>query len=127
MLYLLDTNILIDWFAGGSGQNLILKRLEEPGSQLATAWICAAEFLVKARAKEEKALFNIIQSNDLQLLELTGTETLSLVAEIRQKTQLPLPDTMILATAKHHHATLLTQDQVFLRKAKKYYSKVRSS
>lgn len=126
VLYLLDTNILIDWFAKGPGQDFVAEKIIESSTRLATAWICAAEFLVKARVKEEKALSAIFKSGDLQLLELSGVASLNLVAEVQRKTKLPLPDAIVLATAQHHQATLVTQDRLLLRRSKNCAAKVLS-
>lgn len=121
MEYLLDTNVLIDFFSEGAGQPYIEEQLASPQNTLSTAWIAAAEFLVKATRDDAKKLFEVFDAGDLELHELTGTAALLLLGDIRRKTSLPMPDCMILATAKSEGITLLTRDVHLFRSGKKVY------
>ena len=124
MEYLLDTNILIDWFAEGPSQKFLLQRVKHESCQLSTSWICAAEFLVKAGRKEERALFQLFEAEELRLYDVGGSDTLAQVAGLRRTLSLPLPDCIILATAIRTRATLLSRDEMLCKKAKRVYPNI---
>lgn len=124
MDYLLDTNILIDWFTGGPSQGALEAHLQEPDCRLGTAWICATEFLVKATREEASMLHELVACGDLALHELQGLESAVLVGNYRHRSGLPLPDCMILATAARADATLITRDRELHKSGRRCYKRI---
>lgn len=122
--YLLDTNVLIEWYTQGPSQKYIAQLIEERTSQLGIAWITAIEFFVKANKKERKSLVDLVETGDLLLYEMQGMETAENVGAFRNETGLKIPDCLVLATAKNFDCILLTRDEELARKGKSVYKKI---
>lgn len=125
MNYLLDTNILIDWYTQGPGQKFISNLIEkEKNLQLGTSWISVIEFLVKATLKEEQTLLGLFEAGDLTLYEINGLEVTLKVSQARRETGLAIPDCIILTTAEAHQAILVTRDQELGKRGKKIWGDI---
>lgn len=124
MDYLLDTNILIEWFGHGPSQQFLEQQFARADNSFATSWICAAEFLVKAGTKETDALHDLIEAGDLLLYDLSGFDLLDLVSTARRELRLRLPDCIVLATARHYQCTLVTRDGTFAKRSKTFYPQI---
>jgi predicted nucleic acid-binding protein len=121
MEYLLDTNVIIEWMSNGPSQHFMDTIVVNRQSKLSTAWVCAVEFLVKATTREQELLVRSIENNELHLYELHGLQDLTIASEMRRTTRLPLPDCMIIATAKTHALTIATRDMRLFKEGKKVY------
>jgi predicted nucleic acid-binding protein len=117
--YLLDTNILIDIATSQKSAAYFQNLIAKPQVRLVTHVLCIAEFLTGATSYEEKFLKNWIKSQELEVCYLDSLEETYLIPEIRSKTKLPLPDSLILASVMKNQAILVTHDQSFLKKAQK--------
>ncbi len=113
--WLLDTNVLIEWFVGTPASRKLLELIREERPRLSTSVICAAEFLVKAGEKERDTLQDLVASGEVLLRGLDGWEMASRVARVRAQADLPMPDALILATAVEARGTLVTRDERFAR------------
>jgi predicted nucleic acid-binding protein len=122
-IFLLDTNILIDWYSNGPSQGFLGKVIsEEKDFILTTSWICAAEFLCGADSIETKFFLKAIESGEVSLYIENEMDSLLEISLLRKKTLLKLPDSIILYHAKIHRAIILTRDVDFYRRGKKVYS-----
>lgn len=121
-LYLLDTNILIDLAGERKTAHFFNQILEKKGLRLCSSILCIAEYRVGAVPKELVFLEKWLASKELEILYLDHLEIAEKAANFRKKESLSLPDALILATALHGNAHLLTHDQEFLEKSKKFIS-----
>jgi predicted nucleic acid-binding protein len=80
------------------------------------------EFFIKARKPQAKAMAELIQFGELTYYSLTGIENAQAIAQLRSTTQLKLPDTIILHTARENKTILLTRDQDLYRQGKSHCS-----
>jgi len=118
-LYLLDTNVLIDLTSEKKTFDFF-EDLPKENLVLATSLICVAEFTAGGHIKENQALKGLLQSGELITLAFQELEEAYSAGELKYKMALPLPDSVILATAIQHHAHLLTGDKILFTKAKQY-------
>lgn len=121
--FLLDTNILIDWYSSGPSQRFLEEIItEESGCVLATSWVCALEFLSGATPSEIKFFLKALEQGDVQLYAESEIDSLVEISRLRKITLLKLPDSIILYHAKIHQATIVTRDVEFYKRGKKVYS-----
>ena len=118
--YLLDTNIVIEWFAGGPSQKHIesLLKATEGETFFYISFITVFEFLIKADTKSETRFLNIIDSNEWAVLYFDDIRELKLASRISKDAGLSIPDAIILGSAKLLKATLLTRDKDLHKKGR---------
>lgn len=123
--HLLDTNVLVEWFRDGPAQQYVEDLLEQPGTILGVSWVSVAEYLVKAQSHESHALVQALSANDLVFYDASGLDLARAASEARRETSLPLPDSIILATAKRHGLVLVTRDAELAKKGAKYHRHIK--
>lgn len=124
-MHLWDTNILVDWFARRGSFEEVRAIFMEEGERATISWICAAEFLVKATKSEAAHLNEILLSGELKIVDEFNFSLLEVVAEARRETGLPLPDSIILATAKQQGLTLITRDGELSRRGRGFHRRIK--
>ncbi|MBI3541622.1 MAG: PIN domain-containing protein [Deltaproteobacteria bacterium] len=121
-LYLLDTNILIDLEGAKASRPFFDDLLERESLRLGTSILCIAEFMSGARSPEGRFLRSWLKSGELEVLYLDALEIALQAAHFRKMNGFNLPDALILSTALHYKAHLLTHDIAFLKKASHFVS-----
>lgn len=125
MSHLLDTNVLVEWFRDGPAQGYVDELLKDGGTALSVSWVSVAEYLVKSQPYESHALMEALAANELLLFDAAGLELARAASEARRESNLPLPDSIILATAKRHGLILVTRDGELAKKGVKYYRHIK--
>ena len=106
-----DTSGWIEFLFGGSNAGVFAPLVEDTGNLLVPV-ICLYEVFkkVNAVADEPRALQAVAQMKQGRVVEVTEAIALR-AALISLKHQLPMADSLILATAWSEQATLWTQDK----------------
>ncbi len=117
ILYLLDTNVLIDLAGKRETASFFDQLLKKGNLRLASSILCIAEYMAGASKKEEFFLKEWMDSEELEILYLDSLEVALQAAELRKRQSLLLPDALILATALYWKAHLITHDQELFEKA----------
>jgi len=115
--YLIDTNILIYYFADAIPDNKIAKIEEIFRTSFNISIITKIEFLGWSKHTEEgfrKAKEFLEFANIISLTD----EIADLAIDIRKKHKIKLPDAVIAATALHNNLILITRNQVDFEKTK---------
>lgn len=112
-IVLLDTNAVIALLGGNQE---LLARCDAVG-EVVISIITHLEFVVFARLTDvERELYgDFLKKVRVVGLTLADSELLERVIEVRQMMKLRLPDAIVVATATHLQAVLLTRDQMILR------------
>lgn len=117
-MYLLDTNILIDFLKGDEKiVNWVIKQREETPLYISTISkleILNLKFLTEKQIKEIKSFLETFH-----LLWLNN-DIIEISALLRRKTGLNVADSIIGATAINFKFTLITRDKIFQRKIKPF-------
>ncbi len=117
-MYLLDTNILIDFLKGDEKiVNWVIKQREETPLYISTISkleILSLKFLTEKQIKEIKSFLETFH-----LLWLNN-DIIEISALLRRKTGLNVADSIIGATAINFKFTLITRDKIFQRKIKPF-------
>jgi len=110
---LVDSSAWLEYFADGPNANFFAGALEDTGN-LVVPTICLLEVFkrVLQQRSETHALNVVTQMQQGQVVELDAELALS-AAKLSFDVKLPLADSVVLATARAHHATLWTQDADF--------------
>lgn len=116
--YLIDTNILIDLAGKRQSTPFFDRLIDEPGLRLGTHILCLAEYMAGASSHEEAFLNKWLESGELEIIYLDAIDDAIRAGKWRRQYSLTLPDALILASAARFKAHLLTNDDVFLKKAK---------
>jgi tRNA(fMet)-specific endonuclease VapC len=116
----LDSTFCIDFARGVSEAISRAKDLTESGERLAIPAPALTEFLEGAYRQGGKRLADALAFvSELEVLEtsdLIAVEAARLGGEcLRRGTPVGTVDLLIAATAKHHHATVLSRDKDFAR------------
>jgi tRNA(fMet)-specific endonuclease VapC len=107
--YLLDTNAIVSLLRGNPPLVQTLKDAEWIGISV----ISQIEFLAFANlSQHDKDLFDTFL-NRVTIVGLTGDQTdfIKLITDVRQQRRLKLPDAIIVASALHNSAALVTADR----------------
>lgn len=110
--YLLDSDVLIDWFRGRSRELDLLERLASEGHVLAVNAISVAETFTGFSSDEADAAYEAIDAFDFWVIELpiavlAGQYRYSYALRGRP---LAVPDTLIAAQAIARDATVITRN-----------------
>lgn len=110
---LVDSSAWLEYFANGPNAGFFAPAVEGV-DKLLVPTICLLEVFkrVLQQRDEGAALRAVAQMQVGKVVDLDRTLALS-AAKISQQTKLPLADSVILATARAHHATIWTQDADF--------------
>lgn len=113
MILLLDTTVLIDLLRARNERRALLAGLVESGHTLATSAMNVGEVYAGMRMGEEEKTEGLLAN--LELVPMTADiarRAGKLKAEWARKGQtFSLPDMIVAATAIHHGATLMTDNQ----------------
>jgi predicted nucleic acid-binding protein len=104
MRTLFDTNILIDYLNGVPAAEILIDKTRHRMVSVVT-WM---EVLAGARTAEEEDVIEMFL-RDFKLIELSRPIARAAVA-IRKSRRLRLPDAIVLATAQHESALLVTRN-----------------
>lgn len=99
-----DTNILIDYC---NGINKAKKEIELYSTRVISV-ITWMELLVGAKNKEEEVIIRTFL-NEFEITDII-IPIRGLAISIRKEMSIKLPDAIILATARHHEAPLITRN-----------------
>jgi predicted nucleic acid-binding protein len=102
---LLDSNVIIDLSKG----NLSTEDLVKDYDSLYTSIISYVETLGYSFTDEEERTVVLAVLNQVEIVDLNQTIA-DIAIEYRQRRKIKLPDALVLATAKHLDADLLTND-----------------
>lgn len=111
--YLLDTTVLIDFSVGRTPVKAHILKLIREGNDLAVCPISVAEYYAGASPGDDPDMDRFIRR--LPCWD-TSREIAMIAGDYRfrfrhaHQRKLPTPDTVIAATARHHEATLLTNN-----------------
>jgi predicted nucleic acid-binding protein len=110
---LVDSSAWLEYFADGPNADFFAGALEDTGN-LIVPTICLLEVFkrVLQQRGETDALAVIPQMQQGRVIELDAELAVS-AARLSFDLKLPLADSVILATARAHHAILWTQDADF--------------
>lgn len=108
-----DSSAWLEYFADGPNADVFAAPIEET-SELIVPTLCLYEVFKKVLAErdEAEALRAIALMQQGTVVELTADIAL-IAAKISHEEQLPMADSLILATAEARAATLWTQDADF--------------
>ena len=121
---LVDSSAWLEYFANGPNAGLFAPAVEET-DKLAVPTVCLLEVFkrVSQQRGEGAALRVVAQMQQGKVVDLDGSLALS-AAKISLDTKLPLPESIILATARAYGAVIWTQDAHFAEiKGVKYAAK----
>ena len=112
---LVDSSAWLEYFADGPNADFFAAAVEDT-EKLVVPTICLLEVFkrVLRQRGESDALSVVAQMQQGQVLELDAALAVS-AARLSLELKLPLADSVILATARAHNATLWTQDSDFER------------
>jgi len=116
--YLLDTNILICWFAGSEGYKHLKALIEQPDTELFTSVLCVAEFLSGCSTADEKMLKKEIESGEIEVVPFAGVKQAERVAFYRKTLGLKVPDAIVAAAARERNIALFTLDTELAKRLK---------
>jgi predicted nucleic acid-binding protein len=110
---LVDSSAWLEYFAGGPNARVFAPAVEDI-DKLLVPTICLLEVFkrVLQQRDESAALRTAAQMQMGKVVDLDRTLALS-AAKLSLETKLPLADSVILTTARAHHATIWTQDADF--------------
>lgn len=110
-----DSSAWLEYFANGPNAGYFAPPIEAVGKLLVPT-ICLLEVFkrVLQQRGESAALQAVAQMQQGQVVDLDATVALT-AAHLGVEARLPLADSVVLATARHHDATLWTQDADFER------------
>jgi predicted nucleic acid-binding protein len=110
---LVDSSAWLEYFANGPNASFFAPPLEDV-DKLLVPTICLLEVFkrVLQQRDESAALRAVAQMQTGKVVDLDRALALS-AAKLSLDTKLPLADSVILATARAHHATIWTQDADF--------------
>jgi len=111
---LVDSSGWLEYFADGHNANFFAPVLEDT-DKLLVPTICIAEVFkrIYQQRGEDAALQAVAQMQQAKTVELSPSLALN-AGKISQDLKLPMADSIILATARHHQAILWTQDADFI-------------
>ena len=118
MNLLLDTNIIIDWYTHGPSVAYLENKINEEGTELSTSIICAIEFLIKAKKREQQSFYTLVNNFELILYSFSGFDSASLIANICRDQGLKIPDAVIIYTAIENNCCLVTRDKELYQKGR---------
>jgi predicted nucleic acid-binding protein len=108
-----DSSAWLEYFANGPNASFFAEAIEDPGRLVVPTLSLYEVFKrVLQQTDESKALQVIAAMQQGKVVDLNSTLALS-AAKISVKHRLPMADSVILATARAHNATLWTQDEDF--------------
>lgn len=102
---LLDSNVIIDLSKG----NLLTEDLVKDYDSLYTSIISYVETLGYSFSDEEERAVVLSVLNQVEIVDLNQTIA-DIAIQYRQRRKIKLPDALVLATAKHLEADLVTSD-----------------
>lgn len=110
---LVDSSAWLEYFSDGPNAGFFATAIEDTG-RLIVPSICILEVFKKILKEkgETAALEKIAHMQEGAVVDLDSTLALA-AAKLGASTGLPLADSVILATARMHHAVLWTQDSDF--------------
>jgi predicted nucleic acid-binding protein len=129
MKYLLDTNILIDYFYRSQEYLNIREIIARQNFLIFPVILELGSVLPKLKNKEHQKIDSKFASIAIDLLlSLENFEIIPYKIHLikaldlmkKQENELSLTDSLLLVTAKIHNLTLLTRDQEILKLANKY-------
>ena len=108
-----DSSAWLEYFANGPNAGYFAPPIEAIG-ELLVPTICLLEVFkrVLQQRGESAALQAVAQMQQGRVVELDAPLALT-AAHLGMEAKLPLADSVVLATARHHDATLWTQDADF--------------
>jgi predicted nucleic acid-binding protein len=110
-----DSSAWLEYFANGPNAGYFAPPIEAVG-ELLIPTICLLEVFkrILQQRGESAALQAVAPMQQGQVVDLDATLFLT-AAHLGVQAKLPLADSVVLATARHHDATLWTQDADFAR------------
>jgi predicted nucleic acid-binding protein len=102
---LLDSNVIIDLSKG----NLLTEDLVKDYDSLYTSIISYVETLGYSFSDDDERAVVLAVLNQVEIVDLNQTIA-DIAIQYRQRRKIKLPDALVLATAKHLEADLLTSD-----------------
>lgn len=109
----IDSSAWLEYFADGPNADFFAAAVEDAGSQIVpTLSIYEVFKRILQQRGENDALIAVAVMEQGQVVELTSSLALA-AAHLSVREQLPLADSVILATAREYEATLWTQDADF--------------
>lgn len=114
MANVVDSSGWIEYFADGPNADFFASVVEDTGSLVVPSITLYEVFkrLLVEPAGEEAAL-EVVAAMQQGLVVALSPELALAAAKISSETKLPMADSVILATAREHDATLWTQDSDF--------------
>ncbi len=114
MANVVDSSGWIEYFADGPNADFFASVVEDTGSLVVpsiTLYEVFKRLLVEPDGKE--AALEVVAAMQQGLVVALSPELALAAAKISSETKLPMADSVILATAREHDATLWTQDSDF--------------
>ena len=108
-----DSSAWLEYFANGPNAGYFAPAIEAVG-ELLVPTICLLEVFkrILQQRGESAALQAVAQMQQGQVVDLDATLALT-AAHLGVEAKLPLADSVVFATSRHHGATLWTQDADF--------------
>jgi toxin FitB len=108
-----DSSVWLEYFAGGSNASIFSSSVENTGELIVPA-ICLYEVFkrISQQRSDNEALQAVAVMQQGMVVDVDSTIALN-AARISIEKQLPMADSLILATARMHNAVLWTQDAHF--------------
>ncbi|MCP3960251.1 MAG: type II toxin-antitoxin system VapC family toxin [bacterium] len=109
----IDSSAWLEYFADGPNAGLFAAAIEDPGSQIVpTVSLYEVFKRILQQSDEGSALQAVVVMQQGRVIDLSQPLALR-AAVISAQLQLPMADSIMLATARSHGATLWTQDSDF--------------
>jgi predicted nucleic acid-binding protein len=110
---IVDSSGWLEYFSGGPNADHFLPPLQEPSSLIVPSITIYEVFQVVLRETgENEALQSIAAMQKGSVVDLTAVIAMN-ASKLSLKHNLPMADSIILATAKAHECTIWTQDSDF--------------
>lgn len=108
-----DSSAWLEYFADGPNAGYFAPAIEDVAALLVPS-VCVLEVFkrIYQQRGESEALLAAAQMQQAAVVDLDATLALT-AARLGAEMKLPLADSVVLATARHHDATLWTQDGDF--------------
>ncbi len=108
-----DSSGWLEFFADGANADVFAQPLADPGSLLVpTVSIYEVFKVIVSQRSESEGLRAVSMMQEAQVVDITTTIALH-AARLSLDLKLPMADSLMLASAREHGATLWTQDADF--------------